>query len=66
MANEIDPQVVQLLKAHGIGVQDALTAVRLLLKEVPLAPQHAADLKLLLDNLVVLPTRVLKELAHGG
>lgn len=54
--------LLNLMKAHRIGIEDAKTALKLVLKEVPLPPEQVASILERLDRTVILPTRVYKEI----
>jgi len=54
--------LLNLMNAHRIGIEDAKTALKLVLKEVPLPPEQVASILERLDRTVILPTRVYKEI----
>lgn len=54
-------------RAHAMGVQDALLALQIAIaKSGRFSPEIQAEILMLGQSLVVLPTRVLKELSMEG
>lgn len=62
-----EEKLAPLIRAHAIGVQDALLALQLVVsKSGKFSPEIQAEILTMGQNLVVLPTRVYRELIEGG
>ncbi len=53
------------VRAHGMGVEDAKLALRLVLENTHMLSDQRLLVLRMLDNLVVLPTRVIKEVVDA-
>jgi hypothetical protein len=55
-----------MMRAHAMGVEDVKTAFKLIITErMGLSPEATKALVSVVDNIVILPTRVLREVVDA-